>query len=272
VITRLPVDIRVWDGPQGWVYSVWRTDQPGDPALFIDHDNYRVCVNNKERIPDAAKMMKGTVQLWNQRRSDAPPNLIGADGHCIHGVPMNIGCAICGRVTPNQPASGVTVCGAIFVKHPDVYGPNARRYMCTKPPDHEIPHEGPAIPPKHEPTQHVFSSGAKRSERKLHYHSIHHTFITRVAARHTHGDEVYGEYNWRKGLPWQDTFNHIIDHLYHWKAEIEAGRVPTDDDLAGAALGIEFLMFGEQQYAQDMNKRKVPGASTPNALSAPIDR
>lgn len=93
------------------------------------------------------------------------------------------------------------------------------------------------------------TSRASRDEQALHYHSIHHEFLERVARRHTKGDLHYGEYNWRKGLPWADVFNHAMTHLMHWKSEIEQGRVPDDDDLAAVAVNVEFLMYGEREAA-----------------------
>lgn len=114
------------------------------------------------------------------------------------------------------------------------------------------------------PAPHVYPSGAQRSAKAPHYHSIRPEFLRRIAIRHTGqpfydgGDSKYGEYNWMKGLPWQDTFNHLIDHLFQWKAAIEQGRLPDEDDLAAAALNIEFLMYGERAAAHEMAQRQPP--------------
>jgi hypothetical protein len=93
---------------------------------------------------------------------------------------------------------------------------------------------------------HVFESGAKRSEKiEARYDLIPEGPERRRALRYGMGEQRHGEYNWQKGLPFEDTFNHIIEHLYKARAKYRAG-VPMsleDDDLAGASLGIDFLMF-----------------------------
>lgn len=172
--------------------------------------------------------------------------------------PANLICVDCRkdpsidpRLEPGQSwvaENGDRVCRDHFVK----------RRIDSRDPIH-TPITGGELKPEQPPADHVFTSGARRSVRdSRHFHSITAQFLDRVARRQAEGDLQYGEYNWRKGLPWQDTFNHIIAHLFHWKAEIEAGRVPADDDLAGAAVGIEFLMFREEFYAMEMQARVPP--------------
>lgn len=127
----------------------------------------------------------------------------------------------------------------------------------------------PHTPDKGQP-DHQFESGAKRSEIKPFYAAIPLASIRRLALRATGaprgevlsdtesgfsyegGSRKYGYGNWRQGLPMEDTFNHVIEHLYRWKESIERGEVPIDDDLAGAAWGIMLpLMTNERKYADE---------------------
>src|SRR5688572_28941980 len=91
---------------------------------------------------------------------------------------------------------------------------------------------------------HQFETGAKRSEViGPRYDLIPEGPLRRLALRYTLGAQKYGEYNWQKGLPLGDTFNHIFDHLLKAKRQLETGLAYDDDDLAGAAWGILALMF-----------------------------
>jgi hypothetical protein len=94
------------------------------------------------------------------------------------------------------------------------------------------------------PEYHQFETGARRSEViGPRYDLIPEGPLRRLALRYTLGATKYGEWNWQKGLPLSDTFNHIIEHLLKAKREILAGQMYNDDDLAGAAWGIFTLMF-----------------------------
>jgi len=112
-------------------------------------------------------------------------------------------------------------------------------------------------------TEHTFATGAKRSVIMPRYDLLPQTFLKRTSARFEMGLK-YGENNYKRGLPFDDTFNHIIDHLYAYKERrkeilirIEQGeslslagemkRLETDgDDLAGAAWGLAAIMYLEQ--------------------------
>lgn len=117
-----------------------------------------------------------------------------------------------------------------------------------------------------------FPTGATRSARMPFYSAIPHKSLRRVALRATGapagqhledggfiyegGSLKYGYGNWAKGLPMEDTFNHVIEHLFHWKSFIERGLVPQDDDLAAAAWGILLpLMTFEREYAAQHRAR-----------------
>ena len=134
--------------------------------------------------------------------------------------------------------------------------------------------------------EHTFSSGAKRSEVKPFYSAIPADSLRRLALRATGapkgrpglaalidghwfhyegGSRGYGYGNWALGLEMEDTFNHIIEHLYYWKTEIEAGRIPMDDDLAAAAWGIMMpLMSFESRYVKG-ELRKSHDPETPRS-------
>lgn len=67
-----------------------------------------------------------------------------------------------------------------------------------------------------EASHHVFSNGAKRSELKSRYDLLPQGPLKRIAKRFEIGLK-YGEFNYMKGLPFDDTFNHIMDHLESYK-------------------------------------------------------
>lgn len=124
---------------------------------------------------------------------------------------------------------------------------------------------------------HVFSTGAKRSERVARYDLIVQSFLDRLARRctgeldpkgmATGGALKYGEGNWEKGLPTSDVLNHALQHLHKlaelfrtslsvaqssfpendWAGKMEYVRIQVayaltvDDDLGGAAWGLMVL-------------------------------
>lgn len=120
------------------------------------------------------------------------------------------------------------------------------------------------VPPS-EPV-HTFTTGAQRSELKPRYDLIPRIALVRLAARFEMGLK-YGEHNYKKGLPFDDTFNHIIDHLYNYAqrrkailqraheqgTSMDAGILyatmrneETDgDDLSAAMWGIAAIMYLE---------------------------
>jgi hypothetical protein len=135
--------------------------------------------------------------------------------------------------------------------------------------------------------EHTFVTGAKRSEVKPFYDDISHQFLRRLALRcqgtpkgdppmvvdgreYAGGSRGYGRGNWSNGLPFEDTFNHIIDHLYRWKEEIKQGNVPTDDDLAGAAWGIMRAMHFEEEYARQHGIRLKGDKYHPDGTPKPL--
>jgi len=105
--------------------------------------------------------------------------------------------------------------------------------------------ETPEGPNRSEPIADVvtFPSGAKRSGTRLRYDLIPACALRRIAARFALGAGAYGDRNWEQGLPFSDTFNHIIEHLLT-HAEQRANE--TDDNLAAAAWGCIALMWLEE--------------------------
>jgi hypothetical protein len=99
-------------------------------------------------------------------------------------------------------------------------------------------------PPPPEEPMHTFGSGAKRSEKiAARYDLIPSGPLRRLALRYGLGASRYGEYNWQKGLPLSDTYNHILAHLNNFRDAAMHGCDTEDDELAGAAWGIFTLMF-----------------------------
>lgn len=120
----------------------------------------------------------------------------------------------------------------------------------------------------------TYESGARRSVKMPYYAAIPGRSIRRVALRATGaprgetltdkttnreyegGSDKYGYRNWQRGLPFEDTFNHLIDHLYAWKASIESGIVPREDELAGVGWAVLLpLMEFEREYARQFEER-----------------
>jgi hypothetical protein len=102
------------------------------------------------------------------------------------------------------------------------------------------------------PDFHQFESGARRSEViGPRYDLIPEGPLRRLAMRYTLGAAKYGEYNWQKGMPFSDTFNHIFEHLQKAKESIRLGSITVDDDLAGAAWGVLTLMFFQDRGDYD---------------------
>jgi len=129
--------------------------------------------------------------------------------------------------------------------------------------------------------EHVFATGAKRSEIKPFFSAIPYLSLLRLAMRctgtpkghpdatlvvtnhefhYSGGSRGYGYGNWALGLELEDTFNHTVEHLYKWKAAMDRGHRPQDDDLAAAAWGILLpLMTFEERYSNgELRKRREP--------------
>jgi hypothetical protein len=120
----------------------------------------------------------------------------------------------------------------------------------------------------------TFSTGAKRSHRAINFvkflripylHLIPLESLEELAKRYQLGARKYGDYNWQKGMPYSDTFNHIIEHLYKWLINI-----PDDDGgnhLAAAAWGCFALIWYERN-----NRKELDDVHNPTIESASEDR
>lgn len=139
-------------------------------------------------------------------------------------------------------------------------------------PDADLPTMQYGVGPGEEAVK--FESGALRSQLMPYYSAIPRDSLRRLALRATGaprgtkisdfetgfdqegGSDKYGYGNWSLGLEMEDTFNHVIDHLYRWKHNVEQGIVDKHDDLAGAAWGIMFpLMKFEREYKAQFSLR-----------------
>src|SRR5262245_63453802 len=125
----------------------------------------------------------------------------------------------------------------------------------------------PASPTLQEPRV-TFDTGAQRSATMPRYDLIPQCALRRLAARFEMGLK-YGEHNYKLGLPFDDTYNHILDHLssychrrkyllehdHHRQEDLRGpalnkamDEIQTDgDDLAAAMWGIVALMFFEER-------------------------
>lgn len=103
--------------------------------------------------------------------------------------------------------------------------------------------------------KHVHATGATRSNdaNEARYDLIPVAPHRRLALRYGVGAVAHGDRNWEKGLPWNDTYNHLIRHLELWKESVLAGKPRSDDDLAAAAWGCYALMHFESRYFEDPN-------------------
>lgn len=106
---------------------------------------------------------------------------------------------------------------------------------------------------------HVIVGGAKSSEIKPRYDQIPANSLRRVAIRFSEGNKNYdgpeadtigGPMNWQGGDAtfFCERFNHLIEHLNHWKEAREKGYETADDDLAAAAWGCFVLMWAEDNH------------------------
>lgn len=85
-------------------------------------------------------------------------------------------------------------------------------------------------------------SGAQRERLgdQVRYDLISPIALERLAATLAQGASRYGDRNWEKGLPFSDTLNHLLRHIYKY---IEGDK--SEDHLAHAAFGLFALMHFE---------------------------
>lgn len=92
----------------------------------------------------------------------------------------------------------------------------------------------------------TFPTGAVRvsSETPL-YNNIPPSVLRRIALIFNEGAKHYGEDNWQKGLPWKDTYNHMVDHLMKY---CEGSK--EEDSLAKVAWGCIVQMWYDENNVE----------------------
>jgi hypothetical protein len=94
----------------------------------------------------------------------------------------------------------------------------------------------------------VFESGAVRDHVELaRYDLIPVHCLRRLGQIYSEGAVRYKPYNWTKGMPFSDVYNHAMEHLAKWR---EGDR--SEDQLAKVAWGIFTLMYYEE-YCPECN-------------------
>jgi len=95
---------------------------------------------------------------------------------------------------------------------------------------------------------HQFGTGAQRdmsTVRDVRYDLVSPFGLVRLAETYAIGARKYGDNNWRRGLPWSNTLNHLIKHVELWKAGDR-----SEDHLAHAAWGLFALMEYELTHPE----------------------
>lgn len=88
-----------------------------------------------------------------------------------------------------------------------------------------------------------FKTGGKRDEKgfDFHFYSISPIALRRIAKVHYEGDTRYGDNNYRKGLPFSNIMNHLINHLMLY---LEGDT--SQDNLAKVGWAANTLMHFEE--------------------------
>src|SRR3990167_3433906 len=82
--------------------------------------------------------------------------------------------------------------------------------------------------------------------------SVSYIGLQRVLAIYNEGATKYGPNNWRKGLKFSDTWNHLMRHLinYMLRKQNSTSAIKGEDDLAKAAWGLLTLMDMEETHPE----------------------
>lgn len=92
----------------------------------------------------------------------------------------------------------------------------------------------------------VFLSGAKRSALDdVRYDLIGTEGLRRLAQTMAEGAKKYSDHNWRSGMPFSTTLNHLLRHIFLY----EKGDT-SEDHLAHAAFGLFALMQFEKDHPE----------------------
>lgn len=103
----------------------------------------------------------------------------------------------------------------------------------------------------------TFSTGANRQEtvagdtKPTRFDLISPIALRRLAETYAEGATRYGDYNWRAGMPFSDTINHCLAHIFQY---LKGDK--TEDHLAHASWNLFALMHFEETHPE-MNDLKV---------------
>ncbi len=103
-----------------------------------------------------------------------------------------------------------------------------------------------------------FSSGAVRQKQEhIRFDLISPIALKRLAETMAKGAKKYSDHNWRKGIPFSNLLNHVLNHLNEY---LDGNR--SEDHLAHAVFGIFAMMEFEKTqpelndlYQHKMEKR-----------------
>lgn len=99
-----------------------------------------------------------------------------------------------------------------------------------------------------------WATGAKRASIKPRYDLVPLRPLVRLTETYGEGNLKYGRDNWKKGMPFSDILNHVIEHLMRWKEDGGICPLEKEDHLAHAAWGVFALMyFEETEEGQEHN-------------------
>jgi hypothetical protein len=96
-----------------------------------------------------------------------------------------------------------------------------------------------------------FATGAVRSTdaNSVRYDLVSPIGLRRLAATYAEGAAKYGDHNWRKGMPFSDTLNHLMRHI-----DLFRSGDASEDHLAHAAWGL-FALMDYQETKPEMDDR-----------------
>jgi hypothetical protein len=96
-----------------------------------------------------------------------------------------------------------------------------------------------------------FDSGAQREEQKLAYDNIPMEVLDRVAAIAYEGKVRYGADNWRKGIPIENLYSHMMEHLRKWQVGYNGAAITQEDHLAKACWNLLAIMYMEKYHKME---------------------
>lgn len=102
-----------------------------------------------------------------------------------------------------------------------------------------------------------FSTGAVRSvdHDGVRFDLISPKALKRLAATYADGAIRFNDHNWRKGIPYSNIFNHLVNHIYAWMLGEDGPDGNPEDHLAHAAWGLFALMEYEENGRKDLDDR-----------------